>query len=203
MKVDKTIYEMLVENTGKNILDSGGAEDRHHQRNAKKTIEQFRNEPVERFEKIGKRIERTLSVFHYLTRFGLSLDKVANKFNSINKNATNWDADTELYGVSKEAWDYLSQRGDVVLGRTFNTYNGDSDLSQVLQGTYIGLNGSEYLILQIHGGADVRGGYTNARMFAYDMNNCECLPEHKSTDEIEEDIASGEIDTATIKNYGI
>ena len=42
----------------------------------------------------------------------------------------------------------------------FNTYNEESALSQVLQGAVYYREGCEYLIVQVHGGADVRGGYS-------------------------------------------
>ena len=36
----------------------------------------------------------------------------------------------------------------------------------MLQGTFVKLHGDElYVLLQIHGGADVRGGYTDAKLF--------------------------------------
>ena len=50
-------------------------------------------------------------------------------------------------------------------GASFNTYNYASALSQVLQGTYVSINGKDYILLQIHGGCDVRGGYTDAKLF--------------------------------------
>lgn len=47
---------------------------------------------------------------------------------------------------------------------TINTYNGESAVSQTLQ--YCSLNGKT--ALQIHGGCDVRGGYTAPRIFEAD-----------------------------------
>ena len=35
----------------------------------------------------------------------------------------------------------------------------------MIQGTWLDFNGREYLLLQIHQGCDVRGGYTDARLF--------------------------------------
>ena len=46
----KIIYEMLTENTGAHFLDSGGAYGRNHERNAKKTINDFEAEPEEFWE---------------------------------------------------------------------------------------------------------------------------------------------------------
>lgn len=49
---------------------------------------------------------------------------------------------------------------------TFNTYNGEfATCSQVLQGTAFGGPYADYTMLQVHGGADVRGGYTAPRVY--------------------------------------
>lgn len=49
---------------------------------------------------------------------------------------------------------------------TCNTYNHEfGSLSQVLQGTNIGGLYAEYVILQVHQGCDVRGGYTAPRVY--------------------------------------
>ena len=50
---------------------------------------------------------------------------------------------------------------------TYNTYNGECHtLTQVLQGTNLGGPYSEYVFLQVHGGCDVRGGYTAPRVYS-------------------------------------
>jgi hypothetical protein len=41
-------------------------------------------------------------------------------------------------------------------------------LSQVIQGTYLDLNNNHYILLQIHNWCDVRGGYTDAKLFLID-----------------------------------
>ena len=46
-----------------------------------------------------------------------------------------------------------------------NTYNGEDSLSQTLQYTAFGTSCEGYILLQIHNGADVRGGYTAPRVF--------------------------------------
>lgn len=48
---------------------------------------------------------------------------------------------------------------------TINTYNGEDLLSQTLQYVYFRCDGTDYVALQIHGGADVRGGYTEPVVF--------------------------------------
>lgn len=203
--VSEIIYSMLIENTGSHFLDSGGAYGRHHERNANKSISDFYNEPFEKYNYQYGEIERTVSLFHYLNNFGLSIDEVCIGFNQLNEDAKEWDCDADVYGVSAAAWDYLENYvdeslnkwervvSDIQIVRTFNTYNADSDLSQILQGSYLKLNNEDYILLQIHGGCDARGGYTNARLFKYDFDECEYMPEYKTQDEIFDEIRDGYI----------
>ena len=56
------------------------------------------------------------------------------------------------------------------------------------------INGEEYLLLQIHNGCDVRGGYTDAKLFK--CPECiinHCLYEYESQVEIEDRIREEEI----------
>lgn len=189
---------MLTENTGTHFLDSGGDNGRQWQRNAGKSLADFEAEPEELFtfdHKYGE-IQRTVSVFHFLTGGGLDLDDLCNVFNALQDTSYNWNADADVYGASAEAWAYLDDCNDVKVLRTWNTCNGESDLSQVLQGSNIEVNGEEYLLVQVHGGADVRGGYTDAKLFQ--MNDGmihEYLMEYMEPDEIHETINHGNIET--------
>tara|TARA_R110002012_G_C11475094_1_gene594380 strand:- start:29 stop:646 length:618 start_codon:yes stop_codon:yes gene_type:complete len=166
----KLVYAMLMENTGTHFLDSGGANGRMWQRNQAKTIEDFDNEQEQTIEKsewtdkdgkVHTEYERSVSIFHYLSE--LTLDRVCEEFNQRNTDCPDWDGDFG-YGVSQKGADFLELIG-MDLKHEFNTYNGDSDLSQVLQGAWLDMDGETYLLLQIHGGADVRGGYTDAKLF--------------------------------------
>lgn len=153
---------MLIENTGRALGDSGDAYGRAWERNQGKTIEDFEREPEERwvYHKRGNYLQRTVSVFHYLSQ--LETDWICDYFNEMG--CADWDAE-EVYGVSKAQWDWLNSKCEVTIESTFNTYNGDSDLSQILQGSWLGINDEQYLLLQIHGGCDARGGYTDAKLF--------------------------------------
>ena len=156
--VEKMVYGMLTENTGKHFLDSGGKDGRMWQRNAKKSFEDFENEAEEIYEfdyKYGD-ITRTVSVFHYLTN-NLKLDEICDEFNEIQDESDDWDADADVYGVSRNAYDHIDAFFEVEIERTWNTYNGDSDLSQILQGANLKINDDDYVLIQIHNGADVRG----------------------------------------------
>ncbi len=196
MKLTKQlIYEMLTENTGKHFLDSGGTDGRMWQRNQKKTIEDFENEEEELYQLDAKHkeIHRTVSVFHYLTN-NIEIDEICEEFNKIQDESNNSDADADVYGVSREAFDHIDSFWEVEIDRTWNTYNGDSDLSQILQGANLRINEEDYILIQIHNGADARGGYTDAKLFK--MEECyihEYLQEYRDSSELEEDIIEGHI----------
>lgn len=194
MSTKQIIFEMLTENTGSHFLDSGGAYGRHWERNQELTIEDFENEPEESYtyHKDSNYLERRVSVFHFLSQ--LDTDWICEEFN--NMPCKDWDSDGEVYGVSDAQWRWLTSKCEVEIGHTFNTYNGDSDLSQVLQGSWLKLNGDVYLLLQIHGGCDVRGGYTNAKLFTtpdeYMIH--EYLREYMDSYDIDEALREGYID---------
>lgn len=163
-ETEQVIFEMLTENTGTHFLDSGNDSDRHWQRNAQKTIEQFRSEPFQNIdEKYG---DVSLSIFHYLNEHlkfskGLNLDfqEFAQDYSD-----EGWLQIIELWldnmGVENEGEFYSDARWQ------FNTYNFDGCLlSQTLQGNIFGFGKSYYVVLQIHGWADVRGGYSAPKVF--------------------------------------
>tara|TARA_R110000823_G_C15788211_1_gene485856 strand:+ start:235 stop:831 length:597 start_codon:yes stop_codon:yes gene_type:complete len=161
------IYKMLTECTGVHMCDSGMSDNRHWQKNQKKTIEDFENEPKEHIYKEGDYIYRDLSVFHYLSE--LELNDICDRFNRIQSQSNNWNgsfnSDEFVHGVSSEAQEVLEHHNQVIINRSWNSYNGESDLMQTLQGANLTINDEEYILIQIHNGADVRGGYTDAKLF--------------------------------------
>lgn len=193
-QVQQLVYKMLIENTGSHPLDSGGAYGRNHERNANKTIEDFINEHEESYSFNGSYIDRRVSVFHFLS--GLELDDICEHFNELNEAEDNWDADADVYGVGENTWEWLTESAEVKVERTFNTYNGDSDLSQILQGASLTINDESYYLIQVHGGCDARGGYTDARLFKAAEHYGgihEYLSEYRDESEIIDDIENGYI----------
>lgn len=184
--IEQTIFDMITENTGTHMLDSGGVAGRNWQRNKEKTLDDFKNEPEATLSFYG--IERdnngvitsaipevSVSIFHKLTSGILELDDLCHKFNAMPCN--DWDSD--YYGVSQDQFDWLKAMGFESKNDGWNTYNWDNQFSQVLHGTDLELNGGamcidggNYVLLNIHGGADVRGGYTDAKLFRLD-DHCE------------------------------
>lgn len=190
----KVIYQMLTEDTGKSAMDSGGAYGRNYERNQKKTLKDFENDPPELYYRDGEYVYRQVSVFHYILSMELQETPLCRNFNKRNLKADNFDADANVYGVSREAWDWLSINYEVRVECTWNTYNYNNDLSQILQGSNLIINDERYLLLQIHGGCDARGGYTTARLF-YMPNEYPdgMIQEYMDQDEIREGIESGYI----------
>jgi hypothetical protein len=74
----------------------------------------------------------------------------------------------EVVSFSGSSWD---TSGKLREARSDNTYNGECDLTQNLQYVYLGdTYDCDIIALAIHNGADVRGGYTNYRIFRMDTD---------------------------------
>ena len=184
--IEQTIFDMITENTGSHMLDSGGAYGRNWERNQGKTIDDFKNEPaatlsfycVERDDngKITSATpEMSVSIFHKLTSGILELDDLCHQFNAMP--CEDWRGD--YYGISESQFDWLQDKGFEAKNDGWNTYNWENQFSQILQGTDLELNGGamcidggNYVLLQIHGGCDARGGYTDAKLFRL-ADHCE------------------------------
>lgn len=172
--IKSLIAAMLTENTGTHMLDSGGDNGRAWQQNIGKAVADFQAEPsataeiyVREWEgKLTAEVLPTVSVFHLLTGGVLELDDLCHAFNAMP--VDNWGSD-EFYGVSVEGAAFINAHGFLSERHNFNTYNWSSNHSQVLQGAELTLGeefgDDRYILLQIHGGADVRGGYTDAKLF--------------------------------------
>lgn len=156
-RTEQVIYEMLTENTGRHILDSGGDSGRAWQRNQALTLDDFRNEARVHFD--ARYYDATLSTFHHLTEKLTYSEEWTEELND-------YMANTDSYWL--EMMESFPQSMGWKLVFTDNSYNHESILSQVIQ-YCVYYTGEEYLVaLQIHGGADVRGGYTRPRIFSID-----------------------------------
>jgi hypothetical protein len=176
MNIQETIAAMLTENTGAHFLDSGGSNGRAWQQNAGKVVADFQAQPSATAEiyvrewqgKLVAEVLPCVNIFHLLTGGALELDDLCHEFNATP--VDDWDGDYN--GVSLEGSEWLEARGFAMCKESrggWNTYNWNAAHSQVMQGNELTLEGEygeeKYLLLQIHGGADVRGGYTDARLF--------------------------------------
>jgi hypothetical protein len=152
-KTQAILAEMLIENTGRHALDSGDHYGRHWQRHNGKSLDDFLVEP----SILGDRWGVSINVFHYLSRrleFSADVQDLFDKFLELNPD----DGHFEL------ARDF-AERIDASGAHEWNTYNGECLLSQTIQGVSFQYQSQPFVLLQIHGGADVRGGYTKPRAF--------------------------------------
>lgn len=173
MNTETLIHAMLTTNTGTHMLDSGGDCGRNWQRNQGKTVADFQDEPAALLDWYVKRDdddniisahpEVTTSVFHKLTSGIIWQDDLCREFNAMP--CEDWRGD--YYGTSADQTEWLDLHGfEQRRGCDgWNTYNWAANFSQTLQGHDLDLNGDGYVLIQIHGGADVRGGYTDAKLF--------------------------------------
>jgi hypothetical protein len=159
-KTEKVLASMLWENTGAHPLDSGSMYGRFWERNRK--IRDFRALPVVEADEDYVHV----NVFHYLSAF-LERDDVAEELESrfyqfaeLPKNQTKPWLTLMIdfaHGLEEEGWRYMCAD---------NSANWVHHLSQDLQFVLIeDKNENRYIILQIHNGADIRGGYTKPRFF--------------------------------------
>jgi hypothetical protein len=171
---DDVLAAMLTENTGRHMLDSGGAYGRNFERNAGATVEALMERPEvipSTWERDGATVVEyvTLDVFHFLRQRVEYLPELDAEFHEF---AMADEREREPWFACLEEW--LTEVGATGghMGQhpmTVNTYNGEDCLSQVLQYTVFWLPEREeegpFIALTIHGGCDVRGGYTAPRMF--------------------------------------
>jgi len=159
-KTQRILHQMLTENTGAHVLDSGSIYGRHWQRN--RAIKDFRKTPV---VEVGEDYV-LISVFHYLDRY-LERDHVSER---VEREFYSWADEPENNCKSwlmlvLEYAEKLKEQGWEPCN-AFNSYNWENYLSQDVQGVYIlDPEGAPYIFIQIHNGCDVRGGYTKPRLF--------------------------------------
>lgn len=164
------LAEMFTENTGTHMLDSGGASGRHWQRNAGKTAADFLAAP----EGWGGDYGLTISAFHFCNRyleFDSMTEGMTNEFRAWVDKSPKWpDKAAEFHNACGSLETWLEETLGITEAKSFNTYNWDNLLSQVLQGVEFELGDLKLVALSIHGGADVRGGYSDLVIF----RACEC-----------------------------
>jgi hypothetical protein len=167
-KLQKRIASMLTENTGRHMLDSGGAYGRHWERNQGVDFEKT---PMYSIDVWKDEIDVTVSVYHWLYHqlgYDEYCDELQKEFEEFSKSPEYkeeyWLSCIEGFIEKTELKDG-SKRFEIIFSE--NTYNGESVLSQVLQYTSFidRKDDTQYVLLQIHNGADVRGGYTAPKVF--------------------------------------
>lgn len=164
METKELISKMLKEPTGVSYLDSGDAYGRNWQRNKSIDFEQLDEVTVDTdMLDEGDQITVTVDLYHYLITY-LETDPLTDEFNTRFERMDDWDG--KGYGLSQAATEWLEKTFNLDLDnvRWLNSYNYESNLSQIIQFAYLN---DDYVLLQVHGGCDARGGYTDAKLFKY------------------------------------
>ena len=167
MKDTEIIYNMLTEDTGIHMLDSGGANGRRWQKNKKKSLQDFINEPYETLETDGEYKYYSRSLFHHLNETCEYLKEDTKDFNDwVKKDLYNYDnpkgrAFNDLY----DAQEYLNNEYDYDFNIE-NTCNFENVLDQDIM--YVYNWDTDIIALSIHNGCDSRGGYTDFKLFRID-----------------------------------
>ena len=195
MDIEKIIYDMLTESTGTHMLDSGGGSNRHWQRNQLKSIDDFKNEPhITILDKDTEYPYAEISVFHHLVNTLEYLEDETNDLIEwISKDPYEYWENSEGRCISSRDTieQYMAEKyanDDISLVHHTNTYNRDSSLSQVLQVISVGdIYNCDVIALSIHNGADVRGGYTDYKLFEIKCESffCSYMDEYQIQDYLE------------------
>lgn len=177
MNTKQVISELLRENTGKHFLDSGGAYGRNWERN--QLIESFDNLPSHTVNFRYDYIDYTRNIYHFLVNCLEYDHNLTRSLMAINRLTANvhypdyWNG-LDKYSSWYELLEYWFKYHDYEIIHSDNIYNQENNISQVFQ--YWGFNPElefsngdlydiSHIVLMIHNGCDVRGGYTSPIVF--------------------------------------
>lgn len=201
---------MMTENTGRHLLDSGDAYGRNFEENRSKNLETQPGMTMN-FHEYGDdntiQFWPSINTYRFLVEH-LEYDETAHKLNKQFKEFADKQDSTRSWLQEMKEWvDYQSNNEDAA---TINTYNEEfNHLDQVLRFIpftvdYVADMPSEtrlskeiygnYIILQLHNGADVRGGYTQPVIFRvdYDATALMNIGDHVSVYDTDNDEFVGE-----------
>ena len=164
-RVEHILYNMFTENTGASVLDSGGAYGRHWQRNQKFTIDDFVNREMITYDEDFE--YHSVDTFKFLSE-KLDVDDETDELNELFDEFINRDENLDenyLHLMSEFISELLIENYDKI----DNTYNFNNTLTQDFQYGIFEYNDKFYVILQLHNGCDIRGGYTKPYIFNIDL----------------------------------
>ena len=170
MNIENIIYEMLTENTGINMLDSGGKDGRRWQINQKRTLKDFQNDKHISYEDDYP----TKSLFHHLTE---SCEYLPTE----NKKLIDWINEDKYHYIDnpngrENSWNDVEDFMQTFIYpnsmiNCIYTYNEETVLSQNIQFLYADdIYDNDIIALSIHNGADARGGFTDYKFFKVDWD---------------------------------
>ena len=157
---ESVLHDMFTENTGMSMGDSGGDDNRHWQRNQE--VVDFRDREPFTYSYDGKYFEISKDLFHHLCD-ALEYDQLA----TIKWERWVNETDEMRYNTMSGVEEYLENDGIAhEITSSGNSANDETLLNQVFQ--YVIDRETSQVYIAIHGGCDVRGGYTDFKAFEYE-----------------------------------
>lgn len=163
--VETVIKAMLTESTGRHMMDSGDAYGRHWEENQK----------TPPWNKPRLQVEYdyvVMNIYHFLAESDLGLERdqwalqrERELYDYAEDRSGSWLTDMEDFAEVKTYGGGHGIYGDVVRENTYNTEYGA--LTQDFQFVFWPEGEDHFVALQIHQGADIRGGYTKPRVFRF------------------------------------
>lgn len=161
MTTAEALHLQWLEPTGGSILDSGGTSGRNWQRNQGKPLEAWTEAPEVICNDWGVTVNTFRLLLKHLTYTKRS-DLLTRGFRGYVERQPEGQA---YYNTpdSVEAW--LEETLGIEPTNSYNTYNFETLLDSTLMAVHFETEAGRYLALSYHGGADVRGGYTDFRVY--------------------------------------
>lgn len=159
------LADMMTEHTGRHMCDSGGYGRRHWEKyNGKKAEDFLEADPITLEVSSDLGFSITFDLFHFLKRVLIYDEKLDQKFEAFLEvsNRSSYLKDMRAFP------DWLDGKTSGYFGSdplVDNTANFQTFLDQDFQYIAFYIEGELVVGLQVHGGADIRGGYTRPRFF--------------------------------------
>jgi hypothetical protein len=165
-KTQKMIFLQLSENTGAHFLDSGGIYGRNYDKY--KDVPDFNQDII--VDEYGCYIPIQTYMNAHLTRTKEAEVLEKKIISRLKKMGVEYPVLCYSNGeeIAEILKDYFGVEDNNYVGRVdswTNTYNYDNDLTQVLQYVLFEYSGDYYIIVETHNGCDVRGGYSDGRVY--------------------------------------
>lgn len=150
---EDVLQRMFIEDTGISLMDSGGTDGRKWQQNANMSFVTQAGGYVE----YG---EFRISLYRYLLDRLTYSEFQTDQFNQVMGHV----AITGMNEMLEFVEDYHLKSEGIV----YNSFNDDTLLDQQVQWLEYSVLDQTYVMLQLHNGADARGGYTEPKIFKAD-----------------------------------
>ena len=177
------LKQMMLENTGRHILDSGGMGGRRWERmRLFKDLDWMKATrtatTVEKYSRNGEyNVYITKNTYLFLLEW-ITYEREGDR--SFHAFCNSEEHKTESYYSNMSSYIELIREfcdeNNIAFEsyKGYNTYNGESCLDTTLQWEHFRVKNQDYIILQTHNGADVRGGYSSPHVFSLCWDDMVC-----------------------------